>query len=52
MKNYIKIVEAASKGCPIATHDIDVNLFLEFFDTTIHHAVFNAPITSSSVIND
>jgi hypothetical protein len=26
MKKYINIVEAASKGCPIATHDIDVNL--------------------------
>ena len=26
MKNYIKIVEAANKGCPIATYDIDVNL--------------------------
>lgn len=26
MKKYIIIVEAASKGCPIATHDIDVNL--------------------------
>lgn len=26
MKNFIRIVEAANKGCPIATHDIDVNL--------------------------
>lgn len=26
MRNYIQLVEAASKGCPIATHDIDVNL--------------------------
>lgn len=26
MRNLIKIVEAANKGCPVATHDIDVNL--------------------------
>lgn len=26
MKHLITIVEAASKGCPIATHDIDINL--------------------------
>ena len=26
MKNYIKIIEAVNKGCPIATHDLDVNL--------------------------
>jgi len=26
MRNYINIVEAAVKGCPIATQDIDVNL--------------------------
>lgn len=26
MKSFIKIVEAADKGCPIATLDIDVNL--------------------------
>lgn len=26
MRQYIKLVEAASKGCPVATHDIDVNL--------------------------
>ncbi len=26
MRNLIKIVEAANKGCPIATHDIEVNL--------------------------
>lgn len=26
MKNYIKIVEAANKGCPIATHDLEVNV--------------------------
>lgn len=26
MREYIKIVEAANKGCPIATQDIDVNL--------------------------
>ena len=26
MRNLINIMEAASKGCPIATHDIDVNL--------------------------
>lgn len=26
MKNYINIVEAANRGCPIATYDIDVNL--------------------------
>lgn len=25
-RKYIRIVEAANKGCPIATHDIDVNL--------------------------
>jgi hypothetical protein len=25
-RKYINIVEAANKGCPIATHDIDVNL--------------------------
>ena len=26
MREYIKIVEAANRGCPIATQDIDVNL--------------------------
>lgn len=26
MRNLINIMEAAVKGCPIATHDIDVNL--------------------------
>jgi len=26
MRNYIRIVEAASRGCPRATHDIDLNL--------------------------
>lgn len=26
LKKYINIVEAANKGCPIATYDIDVNL--------------------------
>lgn len=26
MRRYINIVEAANRGCPIATHDIDVNL--------------------------
>jgi hypothetical protein len=26
MRNLIRIVEAANKGCPIATQDIDVNL--------------------------
>ena len=26
MRNLIRIVEAASKGCPLATYDIDVNL--------------------------
>ena len=26
MRKYINILEAANKGCPIATHDIDVNL--------------------------
>ena len=26
MKKYINIVEAVAKGCPIATHDIHVNL--------------------------
>jgi len=25
-RKYINIVEAANKGCPIATHDIDINL--------------------------
>jgi hypothetical protein len=25
-RKYINIVEAANKGCPIATHDLDVNL--------------------------
>ena len=25
-RKYINIVEAANRGCPIATHDIDVNL--------------------------
>ena len=25
-RRYIRIVEAANKGCPIATYDIDVNL--------------------------
>lgn len=26
MRNYINIMEAAAKNCPVATHDIDVNL--------------------------
>lgn len=26
MRNYIRIVEAANRGCPVATYDIDVNL--------------------------
>lgn len=26
MRKYIKILEAADKGCPVATHDIEVNL--------------------------
>ena len=26
MRSYIKLVEAANKGCPLATYDIDVNL--------------------------
>lgn len=26
MRSYINILEAANKGCPIATHNIDVNL--------------------------
>ena len=26
MRNYINIIEAANKGCPIATQDIDVNI--------------------------
>lgn len=26
MRNLITLVEAATKGCPIATHDIEVNL--------------------------
>ena len=26
MRNLITIVEASTKGCPVATHDIDVNL--------------------------
>lgn len=26
MRNFINLVEAAEKGCPIATQDIDVNL--------------------------
>lgn len=26
MRNYINLLEAISKGCPTATHDIDVNL--------------------------
>lgn len=26
MRNLINIMEAAAKGCPVATHDIDVNL--------------------------
>ena len=25
-RKYINIVEAANRGCPVATHDIDVNL--------------------------
>ncbi len=25
-RKYINIVEAANRGCPIATYDIDVNL--------------------------
>ena len=26
MRNYIQIVEAANRGCPRATHDLDLNL--------------------------
>jgi hypothetical protein len=26
MRNYINLLEAISKGCPAATHDIDLNL--------------------------
>lgn len=26
MRRYINIIEAANKGCPIATHDLDLNL--------------------------
>lgn len=26
MKKFIKLVEAASKNCPVATHDIEINL--------------------------
>lgn len=26
MRNYITLIEAAEKNCPLATHDIDVNL--------------------------
>jgi hypothetical protein len=26
MRKYIKLIEATSKGCPVATYDIDVNL--------------------------
>jgi len=26
MRNYILLIEAANSGCPIATHDINVNL--------------------------
>lgn len=26
MKKFIKLVEAASRGCPVATHDIELNL--------------------------
>lgn len=26
MRNYINLVEAANKGCPVATYDIDINL--------------------------
>lgn len=26
MRNYIRIIEATSKGCPVATYDIDLNL--------------------------
>ena len=26
MRSYINILEAVNKGCPVATHDIDVNL--------------------------
>lgn len=26
MRNYINLIEAANKGCPVATQDIDVNL--------------------------
>lgn len=26
MRSYIRLVEAANKGCPRATHDIDLNL--------------------------
>jgi hypothetical protein len=25
-RKYINIVEAANKGCPIATHDLEVNV--------------------------
>ena len=26
MRNYINLIEAVQKGCPLATHDIDENL--------------------------
>jgi hypothetical protein len=26
MRNYINLIEAVQKGCPVATHDIDKNL--------------------------
>ena len=26
MRKYIKLVEAATKGCPVATYDLDTNL--------------------------
>jgi hypothetical protein len=25
-RKYINIVEAANKGCPIATHDLEINV--------------------------
>ena len=26
MRNFIRLVEAMEKGCPVATHDIELNL--------------------------
>lgn len=26
MKNYIRLIEAAEKGCPVATHDLELNV--------------------------